>query len=209
LDVPAILESAPRPVKEAILEWSVIVTKRGSKRDPGLRARRADLETLIRDHLRSPGGSVPAGTQARRSARNRRKADRLNPQGTHHHLDEIFRAVNARYFQGTLEAKLTWSARLGGLSTHSVAQDGDGNAYHLISISRGYDAPDVTAEILGGVVYHECLHIAIPPRREGGRRVVHGADFRRREREYEHYEAWRRWHRDGLPKSLRRLLRER
>jgi hypothetical protein len=36
---------------------------------------------------------------------------------------------------------------------------------------------------------------------------VHGADFRAREREYEHYETWRAWHRDGLPRALRRLRR--
>ncbi|HKP97699.1 MAG TPA: hypothetical protein VJ385_18300 [Fibrobacteria bacterium] len=205
LDVPAILEESPRTVKEAVLEWSVLVTRRGGKRDPVLRARRSDLESLIRDHLRAPGGAVPSRAAEKRLARNRRKVERLQPQGTHHDLDAAFRAVNARYFAGTLQARLTWSARLGGLSTHCLAQDGEGATYHLISISRGYDDPEVTPEILGGVVYHECLHIVIPPRREGGRRVVHGPDFRRREREYDHFEAWRKWHRYGLPRVLRRL----
>jgi hypothetical protein len=211
LDVPLILEEAPRRVKEGVLEWAVLVTRRNRRKDPALRARRAELETLIREHLRAPEstGAGPAGSKAARlrSERNRRRAERLEPKGSYHDLDEAFRAVNARYFEGRLQARLTWSARTGGLSTHSVAQDADGAAYHLISISRGYDSPDVTPEILGGVVYHECLHIAIPPRHEGGRRVVHGADFRRREREYDHYETWRRWHQYGLPKALKRLNR--
>ncbi|MDB5105823.1 MAG: hypothetical protein JWP91_3512 [Fibrobacteres bacterium] len=209
LDIPFILEDAPRPVKESVLEWAVLVTRRGGRRDPILRARRSDLEVLIREHLRAPAPGETRGSKAAevRLERNRRRLGNLSPKGLHHDLDDSFRAVNARYFEGRLEAKLTWSSRKGGLSTHSVAQDGEGKSYHLISISRGYDSPEVTPEILGGVVYHECLHIAIPPRREGGRRVVHGPDFRRKEREYEHFEIWRRWHRDGLPKAVRRLQR--
>jgi hypothetical protein len=209
LDIPLILEDAPVPVKEGVLEWAVLVTRRNGRRDPLVRARRAELESLIREHLRAPvGEGKPAGRAAgMRLERNRRRMANLEPKGEFHDLDEAFRAVNARYFEGRLQARLTWSARLGGLSTHSISQDGEGAAYHLISISRGYDTAGVTAEILGGVVYHECLHIAIPPRREGGRRVVHGPDFRKREREYDHYEVWRRWHRDGLPKALRRLKR--
>ena len=209
LDVPLILEEAPGPVKEGVLEWAVLVTRRNGRRDPRVRSRRAELESLIREHLRAPvAEGKPLGRAAGlRLDRNRRRLANLEPKGEFHDLDEAFRAVNARYFEGRLEARLTWSARLGGLSTHCISQDGDGAAYHLISISRGYDTAEVTAEILGGVVYHECLHIAIPPRREGGRRVVHGPDFRKREREYDHYEIWRKWHRDGLPKALRRLQR--
>jgi hypothetical protein len=209
LDIPLILEDAPEHVKEGVLEWAILVTRRNGRRDPIVRARRAELEALIREHLRAPAGDGKTLGRAAglRLERNRRRMANLQPKGGFHDLDEAFRAVNARYFEGRLQARLTWSARLGGLSTHSISQDGDGAAYHLISISRGYDTAGVTAEILGGVVYHECLHIAIPPRREGGRRVVHGPDFRKREREYDHYEAWRRWHRDGLPKALRLLKR--
>jgi len=208
LSVPAHLEEAPREVKSALLEWAVLVSRRNHRRDAGLRHRRAELETLIREHLQGPVSSQggPTGPAAAlRLARNHRRMERLRPAGSHHDLDEIFRMVNQRYFQGSLQARLTWSSRLGGLSTHTMARDGEGEPYHLITISRGYDDPEVTPEILGGVVYHECLHIAIPPRRENGRRVVHGPDFRRREREYEHYELWRRWHRHGLPLALRRL----
>ncbi len=207
LEIPAILEQAPHSLKESLLEWAVLVTRRNIKRQPELRMRRAELEARIREHLRAPSGDGDGASAAsgKRLARNRRRVGRLQPVGVHHDLRKTFQVINARYFQGGLQAKLTWSARLGGLSTHSIAQDGEGNAYHLISISRGYDNPDVTPEILGGVVYHECLHIAIPPRRESGRRVMHGPDFRERERAYEHFEVWRHWHRHGLPKAVRRL----
>lgn len=205
LEIPALLAEAARETKLALLEWALLVSRRGRK-DPSERRRRADLEQAIREALRAPGES---GAARRRSSRDARRLARLMPKGRFHDLDAVFAAVNARYFGGALEARLTWSARLGGLSTHTVARDADGRPYHLLTISRGYDDPEVTPEILGGVVYHECLHIAIPPRREGGRRVVHGPDFRKREREYDHYEAWMKWHREGLPKALRRLRRKR
>jgi hypothetical protein len=203
LEIPALLAEAPEETKLALLEWALLVSRRGRK-DKAQRQRRAGLEQAIREALRSPGATRAARL---RSARDARRLARLNPKGQVHDLDSALAAVNARYFGGGLEARITWSARLGGLSTHSIARDAEGRPYHLITISRGYDDPEVTPEILGGVVYHECLHIAIPPRHEGGRRVVHGADFRAREREYAHFDVWRKWHREGLPRALRRLRR--
>jgi hypothetical protein len=203
LEIPAILAEAPRGTKLALLEWALLASRRGRK-GKDERRRRAELESAIREALRAPAVS-PAGR--RRAARDGRRLSRLNPKGEFHDLDSVFAAVNERYFGGALEARLTWSARLGGLSTHTLARDAEGRQYHLLTISRGYDDPEVTPEILGGVVYHECLHIAIPPRDAGGRRVVHGPDFRARERQYDHYEVWRAWHRDGLPRALRRARR--
>jgi hypothetical protein len=212
LEIPALLESAPAEVKVGLLKWAVLVSRRGVKKDKALRAERSGLETLIREYLRSPSenaGPSPnrARIQARLQARNNRRLQRMSPKGLHNDLTLSFERVNARYFSGTLQAVVTWSARLGGLSTHSMAQDGEGRPYHLISISRGYDNAEVTPEILDGVMYHECLHAAIPPVTRNGRRIVHGPEFRRREREYEHFEVWRKWHRDGLPKALIRMAR--
>lgn len=210
VEIPALLAEAPAECKAALLEWTLLVSQRRS-RDPARRARRAELETLIRESLRGSAAENATGSKSpaalRRSARDGRRVARLRPVGECHDLEASLLEVNTRYFEGALRARITWSARLGGLSTHTVAQDGAGQPFHLLTISRGYDCPEVTPEILGGVVYHECLHIAIPPRREAGRRVVHGADFRRREREYAHYQVWRKWHREGLPKALRRMQR--
>jgi hypothetical protein len=210
LEIPSLLAEAPTEAKAALLEWALLASTRPrrGRGDPGQRARKLELENLIRGHLHVSAASLASPASARRSARDQRKLGRLRPQGDHHDLDAILRTVNERYFAGTLQARVTWAARLGGLSTHTIARDGDGQPYHLLTISRGYDVPEATAEIVGGVVYHECLHIAIPPRREGGRRVVHGPDFRKREREYEHFAVWRKWHREGLPPALRRLQRQ-
>lgn len=212
LRVPPSLFHAPGEVKESLLRWAVVVSRRRRRRDAADRLERRLLEERIRSHLKAAeaGGDPPGSPlRERRLAANARRLDRLNVRGRHHNLQEALDRVNAEYFGGALEARITWAARLGGLSTHRIAEDGEGRPYHLLTISRGYDSPEVTPEILGGVVYHECLHIAIPPRMEGGKRVMHGRDFRLRERQYRHYREWREWHRTGLPKALRRMFRER
>jgi len=55
------------------------------------------------------------------------------------------------------------------------------------------------------VVYHEMLHAAMPPEEGGGRRCLHGADFRRRERQLPGYEAAETW----LAANVHRLLKSR
>jgi hypothetical protein len=54
------------------------------------------------------------------------------------------------------------------------------------------------------VVHHECLHVVVPPQEGKGRRVVHGREFRRREKEYRFHDAWRKWHAEKLPGIIRR-----
>jgi hypothetical protein len=206
LRLPSALGEAPEEIKRAALRWAVLVSKRSRKPDPLLKIERRALEEALRDHLKAAADHGPR--RKRRLAANGRRLDRLNPRGRSHDLETILAAINAEYFGGALEARITWASRLGGLSTHRLAEDDQGRPYHLLTISRGYDCPEVTPEILGGVVYHECLHIAVPPRKEGGRRVVHGRDFRLRERQYRFYREWMEWHRHGLPKALRRMMRE-
>lgn len=206
LRVPAVLETAPEGTKLAALRWAVLVSKRTRKLDFLLKTERRALEETLRAYLKTAVNEGPH--RMRRLAANGRRLGRLNPRGRFHNLENVFATINAQYFGGALHARITWATRLGGLSTHRLAEDTEGNSYHLLTISRGYDCPEVTPEILGGIVYHECLHIAIPPRKEGGRRVIHGRDFRLRERHYQHYREWIEWHRNELSKVLRKKLRE-
>lgn len=209
IEIPSILEFAPTAVKEALLQWAVLVSKRAIRGNNAQKLERRRLETVIRNFLKAPS-ETPASVKVlkRLHAQNKKRLARMEPLGKQHDLVQSFSRVNQEYFRGSLNATLTWSRRIGGLSTHSIAEDGNGDPYHLISISRGYDCLEVTEEILDGVMYHECLHIAIPPEIRHGRRIVHGPEFRKRERQYRHFEIWRDWHRHGLPKSLHRMKRD-
>lgn len=132
----------------------------------------------------------------------------IKPQGKFHNLDDVLAAINSTYFEDKLTCRITWSNRIGGLSFHSVRKDPiTGEEFHLISISKGYDAENCPRYAVAGVVYHECLHIAIPVEIKNGRRVVHGKNFRQRERQYIYYDEWIKWHNQVLPYNIRKLRR--
>jgi hypothetical protein len=201
---PALLRDAPLEIAQALITWAEIVAT--SKKTVETQTLRRHSEGKVRAFLDQANHQGKPGELLKLKAS--RALKRMQPQGRHHDLLTVFKHINDLYFEGRLKAELTWSARVGGLSTHCERPHPDGSRYHLITISRGYDSPDVTLNILGGVVYHECLHIVHPPLVGEGRRVVHGRDFRRAEKAYQHYEEWMRWHRHGLHLSLRRLRRQ-
>ncbi len=132
----------------------------------------------------------------------------IRSKGKIHDLEQVLAAVNETYFKGELSCRITWSNRLGGMSFHTVRKDPyTKEPVHLISISQGYDSDNCPLYAVAGVVYHECLHIAIPPKTVGGRRSVHGRNFRQCEKRYIYYEEWMRWHREVLPKNIYSLRR--
>lgn len=130
----------------------------------------------------------------------------IKPKGIFYDLDKILLGINETCFENKLTCRITWSNRIGGLSFHSIRKDpATGESFHLISISRGYDAANCPEYAVAGVVYHECLHIVIPPETKNGRRVVHGKDFRRLERQYIYYDEWMKWHKQVLPINIRKM----
>jgi len=219
LRVPAAMAHAPDEILGAMAAWArLVMTSRGKVRSAAARPARQALEKSLHAWIDQHAALDPRSRTLSR-ARAERRLDRLQPQGKHHDLQAIFDAIHREYFTGPGKegegeevgrAKITWSRRWGGLSTQTWAKDAEGQRYPLITIGRGYDSPLASAEMVGGVVYHECLHIAVPPQEvtetssNRGRRVVHGREFRRREREYRHYEEWRKWHARVLPGIVRR-----
>ena len=180
LIVPQSLANAPAEVRKSLLDWASITIRRGSK-DTVTKAKRRQLEDQVHTWIHGHNENDPA-RKAQTLRRAGKHLQRLEAQGRHHNLQAIFEKINAEYFDGKLEARITWSTRWGGLSTQSTRKDAEGKPYHLLSISRGYDHPLATPEIVGCVVYHECLHIAVPPGERDGRRTIHGREFRKREK---------------------------
>lgn len=186
-------------IKE-ILQWSSFARQR---RTSLVKAKTRALEKQIWEHsealLASQGKKLST------------RGDRIPPirtQGRIYDLLPHLEAVNKKYFQGELECKITWSGRVGGLSYHSQRKElQTGRAVHLISISRGYDFENCPEWALQGIIYHECLHIAVPPELSGSRRIVHGKAFRNKEKLYQAFEEWKKWHATILPVNVRKLRR--
>lgn len=133
------------------------------------------------------GDEVDARRSRSRQVRGRKHID---PVGEHRSLLESYLRVTMDMDLLLPEApRLSWSKersyqRLGH-------QDPDHGA---IVISRIFDDPDVPEYVLDYVVYHELLHIAIPPKRgSGSKRIVHSAAFRRAERRFPQWQDAEKW----------------
>ena len=115
-------------------------------------------------------------------------------------LDEIFAALNHKYFGNAISKPvLTWSAR----KTYRILGHHDATHDH-VAISRSLDSPTVPRYVVEYVVFHEMLHIAHPTRHVNGRRYNHTAAFKRDERKFAHYAEAERW----ITQNVRRLKKE-
>ncbi len=121
-------------------------------------------------------------------------------KGSVYDLDEIFAALNARYFGNMIpKPSLTWSAK----KTYRILGHHDSTHDH-ITISTSLDSPDTPRYVVEYVVFHEMLHIAHPTKHVNGRRYNHTAAFKRDERRFAYYEEAERW----IERNVRRLKKE-
>jgi hypothetical protein len=153
----------------------------------GVSERRVDAadRTAYERHVR--GEQV----EARRSHSHRvRGRKHIDPVGSHRSLLESYLRVTLDMDLLVPEApKLSWSKEE---SRHRLGhQDPDHGA---IVLSRVFDDPAVPEFVLDYVVYHELLHILIPPRQgSGSKRIVHSAAFTRAERRFPQWQEAEAW----------------
>jgi len=126
----------------------------------------------------------------------------LQPRGRAHDLQAIFDRINAERFGGAIDARIGWGpVRVGDrrrtVKTGVYLEEG-----RLIRIHPSLDRPEVPEFYVAFIVFHEMLHQAVPAREANGRRIVHGPEFRRRERTCPDFARALEWER----KHIRLLL---
>jgi hypothetical protein len=198
LFVPAALAEAPGPVKTALIEWALLPLRTKGRGKKDIRFKKTELERIIWRHLESSGGRA-----VRRSRLDPERIADKTP-GRIYDLREIFNSVNKKYFDGTLSSHLRWGPPLSKTSHHTIRTDRTGTTVNLITIAGVYNHPAVPRFAIEAVMYHEMLHIAIPPWKKNGRRVVHGASFKKAERSFGSFREWQAWERTSLPWLLQR-----
>jgi hypothetical protein len=142
---------------------------------------------------RDAGTRIDAFVKHNRARIAAPRADRLQPRGRAHDLQAIYDRLNAGHFGGAIEARIGWGAVRGGRRRRTVKTGVYVQDARIIRIHPTLDRPEVPEFYVATVVFHEMLHQAVPAREMNGRRVVHGADFRRRERAYPDYERAKAW----------------
>jgi hypothetical protein len=163
------LRGAPGEVVEALAE---VLLAKVLRRRPSPEAAQCYRCWLNRDSTRELLESF-------RRANGRKHA---GPQtSAFHSLEDLFEAMNRRYFAGALaRPTLAWSRRAS--RTHLGHWD---PAHQTIVLSRFLDQKEMPRLAAEYVMFHEMLHIVHPVKFDNGRRLVHHPAFREAERQFE------------------------
>lgn len=163
--------NAPRTVIEAIV---MILGSKIVRRKPP----RKFLENYesFRNDL-----SIAESVKARRRQKGRKNISAV--AGKHYVPAELFRDINARFFNNQLEVqKIGWGQRKGWARLGHYDP-----IHHTITLSPVLDSPKVPEYVVRYIVYHEMLHVVFEDMPVRGFRKHHPAEFRRAERGYPDY----------------------
>jgi hypothetical protein len=147
---------------------------------------------------REAGTHIDAYVKRNRARIAMPRADRLLAQGRFHDLQEIFDRLNAERFDGKIEARIGWGPVRQGRRRRTVKTGVYVQDARIIRIHPTLDRAEVPEFYVAAVVFHEMLHQAVPAREVGGRRIVHGPEFRRHERAYPDHSRARAWEERNL-----------
>lgn len=161
-----ILEGAPESVLRAISH--ILIAKLYRKPINATHANRyrrfASSEAVVRQSERI------------RQTRGRKRIS--TARGVHYDLEEIFDALNLRFFHGLMgRPQLTWSEH----SARRVLGHYDA-AHNTIMVSRVFDRRNTPRYAIEYLMYHEMLHLRHPVKAKNGRRCVHSRDFQSEEK---------------------------
>jgi hypothetical protein len=147
---------------------------------------------------RDAGSRIDAYVRAHRARIAAPRADRLQPVGRAHDLQAILDRLNRDHFGGSIEARIGWGPVRAGRRRRTIKTGVYVHEARLIRIHPTLDRPEVPDFYVAAVVFHEMLHQAVPAREVNGRRIVHCAEFRRRERAYPDHARAKRWEERNL-----------
>ena len=167
-----LLEGAPESVLRAIVH--ILLAK----------IYRKPIEAVHAARYRRYVGSREMVEKAQqvRQLRGRKRLE--SAQGSYYDLDEVFESLNTRFFHGLLgRPQMSWS---GERARHLLGHYDP--AHNAIIISKVFDHPRVPRLAMEYIVYHEMLHLKHPVKLRGGRRSVHGKEFREDEMAFPHLE---------------------
>lgn len=204
--IPAILQHAPEEIKRAIISWALLKKPFLKKNRREYYIVKKQLEQSVWNYLSSQGV-----TPRRKVIRNPNKLLE-STRGVRYDLQVIFDAINREYFNNALCSYVRWGATGSKISYQSPHTDTKGAPCSLITIAGAYNHPDVPEYAIRGVMFHEMLHIAQPPYKKNGRRVIHGREYRKAQDAFPELDRWLLWekkHMHEIIASLRKKTKKR
>jgi hypothetical protein len=128
--------------------------------------------------------------------------------GTHHDLKQIYDQLNQNYFSSAIQAELAWgqTGSFRGRKRRSIILGSYDSRAARITMHPALDQAQVPEICVARVLHHEMLHAVFPERRSAsGRRILHGAEFKRAEAFFHEAKEADEW----LDTNLDQLLRYR
>ncbi len=153
---------------------------------------------------RVAGSRIDAYVRVHRSRIAAPRPARLEARGRNHDLQALFDRLNAEHFGGQVDARIGWGAWRGGRRRRTIKTGVYVQEARLIRIHPSLDRPEVPEFYVAAVIHHEMLHQVVAAVEANGRRVVHGEEFRRRERAYPDYARAKAWEEANLSLLLGR-----
>lgn len=155
-----------------------------------------------RDASRVLGDFIDANADAVRG-KKKPTSPVLITTGDHHDLRTIFDDLNARYFDNTIDAAITWGARTGAPRRRTSVKMGSYSVEErLIRIHRSLDRGFVPRFFVEWIVFHEMLHQVHDIKVKNGRREFHSKAFLDAEAGFDRYVEARAWERANLDALL-------
>ncbi len=127
---------------------------------------------------------------------------RLRTAGRAHDLAEIMEEIGRAHFGCKVDARIGWGVNPPRRRRRSIKFGSYGAQEKLIRVSPVLDREWVPRYFVAYIVFHEMLHHVLPARAGAGRRVLHGKDFRERERAFPDYERALAWEKRHLGRLL-------
>lgn len=178
---------APGEVVRALAAFAAPRLRGGRRREAGRR-----IDTWVRQNR---GAIAPLDPGA------------LRARGRHHDLGAILERLNAEHFGSAVRAAIGWGRDGGAGPRRSIKTGVYLHDARVIRIHPALDRAEVPGFYVAAVVFHEMLHQVVPGDESGRRRVVHGPEFRRRERAYPDHARARAWEQANLGLLLGRARR--
>jgi hypothetical protein len=145
-----------------------------------------------------------------RLAPRSRKLELLT-KGKHHDLLDIMADVNERYFDGGVNAVITWGKRAPSAERRSRKENprrsiklgSYSGGERIIRVHPSLDRKWVPRYFVAYIVYHEMLHHVVPAAHGETRTLLHPPEFVLREKHFRHYERALAWEKDHITRLLR------
>ena len=127
----------------------------------------------------------------------------LRTLGRAHDLQAIFDRLNAEYFGGGLDARITWGSAPRRLhARRSIKMGSFAVEDRLIRIHPVLDDLAVPDYFVSWIVFHEMLHGKFEVVRKGVRRCFHSKEFLAEERGFRDYQRASAWERANMDRLL-------